>query len=86
MNPQSGITSYKVINAPHLRTLEALVNKNILEGWEPIGGVSATQTMQSVEPVMTLMSDGSIQPCSDPIPSERIWTQAMVSPKSLRTA
>jgi len=30
---------YKVINARHLRSLEAIVNLNIEDGWEPLGSL-----------------------------------------------
>lgn len=70
--------AYQVINAWHLRGLEALVTRCIVvEGWEPIGGVHSVPAEKRMAPVYQLNPDMSIDNELE-LETDRLWFQAMV--------
>lgn len=70
--------AYKVINAGHLRTLEALVNLNIRKGWKPHGSVFALKTHTSTAAILELSDCGTeLVECIE-AKTNTNWFQAMV--------
>lgn len=72
---------YKVINADHLRSLEAIVNFNILKGWVPCGGVFCKPIEPRESPIYQVSDDGkSIKVAVELSGTESLWSQAMIRP------
>lgn len=70
---------YKVVNADHLRSLEALVNLNILNGWTPSGGVFCHTTEPRESPIYELSSNKEeIFVAVSSAPTKVLWSQAMI--------
>ena len=70
--------TYKVLNAGHLRTLEALVNLNIRKGWKPQGSVFALKTQTSTVAILELSDCGKeLVECAE-APTNTNWFQAMI--------
>ncbi len=72
------IKAYKVLNAGHIHTLEALVNLNIRKGWKPHGSVFALKTQTNTVAILELSDCGKeLVECIE-AETYANWFQAMV--------
>lgn len=72
------IKEYKVLNARHLRTLEALVNLNVRKGWQPHGSVFALKTQTNTTMILALSDCGKELVERIEAESDTNWFQAMI--------
>ena len=72
---------YKVINAGHLRSIEAMVNLNLKKGWIPLGNVYSAPKDKTVEPIWEIGPDNdSLQASDKEFETSTNWCQAMILP------
>lgn len=73
--------AYKVVNAGHLRTLEATVNLELVEGWIPLGNVYHAPKEKITEPIWRITEKGdSLEMSGAEAETDKNWCQAMVLP------
>lgn len=73
--------AYSVVNAGHLRTLEATVNLKLEEGWIPLGNVYSAPMEERVEPIFEITPEGgSLTTKGAERKTSTNWCQAMVLP------
>ena len=73
--------AYTVVNAGHLRSLEAIVNLKLTKGWIPLGGVYSVSKEKRMEPIYEISGDGnSLEPTEKEYESTTNWCQSMVLP------
>ena len=68
---------YIVVNAPHLRSLEAIVNIKMQDGWQPLGGVYSTYEKKKLAPLWIINDLGELETKGERM-SNKNWCQAMI--------
>ncbi len=77
--PSIKLKGYCVVNAGHLRTLEAIINLKIRDGWIPQGSVHSTPKPSQVDNVMQIDADGTgLEMTPAALETSTNWCQAMV--------
>jgi len=71
--------AYHVVNAGHLRSLEAVVTIQIGQGWQPLGGVYSAPKTPTSEPIWKIdMAGTGLTTAQDDAPTSTNWCQAMI--------
>jgi len=74
------IKEYTVVNAGHLRTLEAIINLMLVDGWIPAGGIYSVPKTPTKEYVMQIGGDGGLVVAGKMMDTDTNWCQAMILP------